>query len=435
MTGLGGTRKPNGRSSIYEDGDGRWHGWVTMGVKADGSLDRRHVRGSTQSQVTTKVRELEKQRDAGQVRKAGRVPTVAEWMATYLDTVAARTLAPKTLDDYWSKTNNWILPAIGRRRLDRLLPEHLDALYADMLRAGKAPSHVLKVHRIVSRALRVAVRRERVARNVAQLVDPPSAGYVEQQQLTRDEARAVLAAAAGRRNAARWSVGLACGLRQGEALGLRWEYVNLDTGDVRVWWQLQRNTWKHGCPDSHACGARLHRKPCPRNCAEHPAARVRARPAARPTRRPAHSGTAADWCSGGPRAAAGGRSCCRPNSSMRSGRTGRRRMPSGSTPAASGRTSTWCSPSGTAGRSTRAGTGPSGRSCLRAAGVRDVRVHDGRHTAGTLLIAQGVHIRAVQEILGHSDVRTTEGYTHVGSDVARDAAVRMGRALWGSDDD
>jgi integrase len=72
---------------------------------------------------------------------------------------------------------------------------------------------------------------------------------------------------------------------------------------------------------------------------------------------------------------------------------------------------------------------------LAAAGVRDVRVHDGRHTAGTLLIAQGIHIRAVQEILGHSDVRTTEGYTHVGSDVARGAAVRMGRALWGSDDD
>ncbi len=63
---------------------------------------------------------------------------------------------------------------------------------------------------------------------------------------------------------------------------------------------------------------------------------------------------------------------------------------------------------------------------LKTAGVRDVRVHDGRHTAGTLLIAQGVHIRAVQEILGHSDVRTTQGYTHVASEVARDAAQRMG---------
>lgn len=63
--------------------------------------------------------------------------------------------------------------------------------------------------------------------------------------------------------------------------------------------------------------------------------------------------------------------------------------------------------------------------------MRDVPVHDVRHTAGTLLVAQGVHIRAVQEILGHSDVRTAEGYTHVASEIARDAAARMGRALGG----
>lgn len=71
---------------------------------------------------------------------------------------------------------------------------------------------------------------------------------------------------------------------------------------------------------------------------------------------------------------------------------------------------------------------------LREAGIREVRVHDVRHIAGTLLVAQGVHIRAVQEILGHSDVRTTEGYTHVASKIARDAAARMGRALWAADD-
>ena len=41
----------------------------------------------------------------------------------------------------------------------------------------------------------------------------------------------------------------------------------------------------------------------------------------------------------------------------------------------------------------------------------------------------------MQEILGHSDVRTTEGHTHVASEIARDAAARMGLALWGTDGD
>jgi hypothetical protein len=48
-------------------------------------------------------------------------------METYLDTIAAQRLAPKTLYDYRSKTENWIVPHIGGHRLDRLLPEHLDA--------------------------------------------------------------------------------------------------------------------------------------------------------------------------------------------------------------------------------------------------------------------------------------------------------------------
>jgi site-specific recombinase XerD len=69
---------------------------------------------------------------------------------------------------------------------------------------------------------------------------------------------------------------------------------------------------------------------------------------------------------------------------------------------------------------------------LTRANVRQVRLHDGgHHTAGTLLLEQGVHVRAIQRILGHSDVRTTEAYTHVGDQVTRDAAARMGAALWG----
>jgi len=415
------TRRPNGRSSVYQGSDGSWHGYVTMGVKADGSLDRRHVRGAMERAVTTKVRALERDRDAGRVRNAGRAPTVAAWMVTYLDTIAAQKLAPKTLDDYGSKANNWIIPNLGQHRLDRLQPEYLDALYAAMLRAGKAPAHVLKVHRIVSCALKIAVRRGKVARNVATLVDPPSVQHAAQAQLTRAEARAVLAAVAGRRNGARWSVALACGLRQGEALGLRWEYVDLRTGDLKVWWQLQRNTWKHGCTDPHACGSRLHTVTCPADCRRH-----------------------ASRC---PQRYGGGLVFRRPKGRSRRQITmpldlvdALRRYLEAQRAEREHAGSAWqdldlvfAQPDGSPVDARQ--DWAEWKELLREAGVREVRVYDVRHTAGTLLVAQGVHIRAVQEILGHSDVRTTEGYTHVASEIARDAAARMGRALWGADDD
>jgi integrase len=68
---------------------------------------------------------------------------------------------------------------------------------------------------------------------------------------------------------------------------------------------------------------------------------------------------------------------------------------------------------------------------LKGSGVRDVRLHDGRHTAATLLISAGVHPRVVMELLGHSQKRTTtDVYSHVLPALAREAADEMGRALW-----
>jgi integrase len=50
------------------------------------------------------------------------------------------------------------------------------------------------------------------------------------------------------------------------------------------------------------------------------------------------------------------------------------------------------------------------RACARRAGVRPVRFHDLRHTFGTQMAAAGAPLRALQEWLGHSDLRTTMIY-------------------------
>lgn len=68
---------------------------------------------------------------------------------------------------------------------------------------------------------------------------------------------------------------------------------------------------------------------------------------------------------------------------------------------------------------------------LKDAGVPHHGVHVQRHTAATVLIDEGVALSVVQEMLGHSDIRVTRGYVHTSSPVARDAAARMGAALFG----
>ena len=102
------------------------------------------------------------------------------------------------------------------------------------------------------------MQRGYVARNVATLVDAPSASQAEIEPLTPDEAQRIIALVAGRRNGTRWSVALALGLRQGEALGLRWQHVDLDAGTVAIRWQLQRLNWQHGCVDPVGCASGRH---------------------------------------------------------------------------------------------------------------------------------------------------------------------------------
>ncbi len=127
----------------------------------------------------------------------------------------------RTLERYESAVRRHLVPGIGRHRLDRLRPEHPDQLYTALPDAGYSPASVLRHHRILSRALTVAVQRGHVSRNVAALVDPPAQKASDvATALDLGEARAVLAAAAHVRNSARWTVALALGLRQSEALAL-----------------------------------------------------------------------------------------------------------------------------------------------------------------------------------------------------------------------
>ncbi|MGW4915319.1 tyrosine-type recombinase/integrase [Streptomyces albidoflavus] len=429
-------RNPNMESSVYLGNDGRWHGRVTMGVKDDGSPDRRHRSASTETEVLRKVKALEKQRDAGQATKAGRVPTVAQWMTTYLMTIASLKLKPRSLDDYWSKTRNDIIPGVGQYRLDKLRPEHLERTYANMLREGHAPSHVLKVHRILSRALKIAHRRRMVMENVATLVDPPTVDETETNPFTLGEARAFLSAAAQRPTSIRWMVGIGTALRQGEALGLRWTYVDLEAELIYPQWQLQRLTWRHGCADAHACGEGKHRlSACPANCAAHLSYR-RGCPAPCP---PACTGHA----SACPERRDGGLVFTRP-------KTKRSRnavpIPPPFIPALREH-KLWQEEQRIA-----LGTEwhdmdvvfsrPDGRpidprndweefkELLAEAGLSDRRLYDGsRHTTGALLNDMNIAMPTIMEIFRHTQIGQTKRYVKDRSDHSREAMRRMGEML------
>jgi integrase len=144
------------------------------------------------------------------------------------------------LDRYVSDIDQHIVPAVGCYRLDKLRPAHLVALYYAKAAEGLSGTSLRHMHAVIRRALNVAVRWQLIAMNLATLVDAPKAAQHEITPLTATEARRLIQVAEGDRMQARWLVGLALGLRQGEALGLRWEDVDLDARLLRVRRALQR---------------------------------------------------------------------------------------------------------------------------------------------------------------------------------------------------
>ncbi|MFI2313543.1 integrase [Streptomyces sp. CB00072] len=429
-------RKANLESSIYLGSDGWWHGRVTMGTKNDGSPDRRHRRARTEPEIKRKVRELEKLRDEGRAPVAGRKPTVEQWMTTYLTTIASLKLKPRSLDDYWSKTRNDIIPGLGQHRIDKLQPEHLERCYADMLHAGHAPSHVLKVHRILSRALKIAHRRRMIVENVATLVDPPTVDETEANPFTMEEAKAFLLSAAKRPTFMRWLVGIGMGFRQGESLGLRWKYVDLEAELFHPQWQLQRLTWRHGCTDPHLCGERLHRfDPCSADCTTHKGYK-RGCPKPCPPGCTRHASTCPDR-------KGGGLAFTRPKTKKSRNAVP---IPAPFIPYLRDHKEQQTAQQAAAGEEWQACdavfTRPDGRpidpradweefkELLEEAGISDRRLYDGsRHTAGTILNELGVDMPTIMEILRHTQISQTRRYVKGRSALSKDAMLRMGNAF------
>jgi integrase len=151
-------------------------------------------------------------------------------------------LAESTWDGYRRKIERHILPAIGQLRIRRLRAHHLEALYDRMLHPTDgsrplAPKTVLEVHLIIRGALNDAVTRRLVNRNVALVAHSPklrSIPKVEPQAWNAQQLQAFLQAAAGHRLFPAFWMLAATGMRRSELLGLRWDDVDFKTSRVSV---------------------------------------------------------------------------------------------------------------------------------------------------------------------------------------------------------
>lgn len=399
------TRNSNGRSSIYHsDADNSWHGWVTVGVRDNGRPDRRHVRGQSKTVVTEKVRKLERDRDDGKVRKAGQTWTVEQWLRHWLENIVAPpAITENAYDAYESAVRVHLVPGVGSHKLDKLEPEHLERLYRSMVKAGAKPATAHQVHRTIRAALNVALRRKHITENVATLAKAPKVDSEEIEPYSIDDVMRLLQAAQKGRNSARWAIALALGLRQGEALGLKWSDVDLVAGTLVVRRNRLRPKWQHGC--SPRCGHKLGG-----HC---------------PVRQPLRAET------GETKSKAGKRGIGLPDElvallELHQAEQQRERLLAADMWNECGYVFT--TPTGEALHPRT--DHKHWKQLLAIAGVPDRRLHDARHTAATVLLLLGVTERTVMGVMGWSNTAMAARYQHITAAIRRDVAQRVGGLLW-----
>ena len=375
-------RRLNKDGSVYRRSlDGLWIGAAFLGYDERGKLLRKTVSARTKAEALAKLKKVQRQLDDGLPAPDDRM-TLSQLLDRWFDDVMRHQVAPSALENYRSIARIHLKPTLVRKRVSKLTPADVDCLVSENLDAKYSSSTVRRIRFVLSAALDQAVRWGVVGRNVVTVTRGPKTTRREGRTLTPDQARKLLSTVHGRRLEAFYVTMLALGLRSGEALGLSWDDVDLPRKIITIRRALKREHNQLVIGDVKTTKSR--------RAVDLPAPVVKALRAHK-------------------------------------ARQAKERLVAGSEWEATGLVFT-----------TQIGT-PIDPSNLRRdfnqvfddAGLGHWHPHELRHSAASIMLAQGVPLEVVAAVLGHSSIRmTADVYAHIRAPQRQAAAKAMASALW-----
>jgi integrase len=239
----------NGSGTIYQRGE-KWCWQLSMyqGLKrvtVSGTCDNRTKARAALAKAITR-------REHGELVAPDKM-TFSEWLDKWLESKRPHIRA-NTYIGYKNDIKHRIKPGLGHIKLQALKPIHLKGFYDDLANkkvlvggSGKrktkegnrtlSPSSQRQVHIIIHGALKEALKLELIHRNVADTVKP----QIKKDENSKassawsvEEATTFLAFAKPERHYPLFYVMLSLGLRRGEALGLRWSNIDLVNGTIKI---------------------------------------------------------------------------------------------------------------------------------------------------------------------------------------------------------
>jgi len=372
-------KRGQGEGSIFQRTDGRWCAAMVVGYR-NGRPRRKHFYGETRADVAGRLTKALQEQQQGIMPADDRIKLgtfLDRWLADSMKTA----VRPKTYTSYKQLIRLYLKPDLGHVRLSKLTPHDVREFMTKRMEAGLSARTVLYCRAVLRRALRQAVCDGIIFRNVASLAEPPRSVRPEAKVMTPEQAGEFLKAIKEDRLQALYTVALSLGLRQGEALGLRWQDIDLDQRTLRISFALQRVDGEVQLVEPKTIRSR--------RTLTLPESAVRSLRSHRVRQKEERLKAGEDWQEGGFVFTTAIGTPLDPRNVLREY-----------------------------------------HAALKRTGLPRFRFHDLRHSCASLLLAQGVQPRTVMEVLGHSQISITmDTYAHVMPAMLRDAADAMDSAL------
>jgi integrase len=229
---------------VYADSRGQWYFKVSLGKDAlTGRREQITRRGyATASEAAKARRELIGKLDAGLVKPSAVALTVNELLDLYLDGLDAdQRLSAKTRHDYRVYAQTYVRKPLGNGKVRDVTPELILTWQRRLLAEGGAkdgrplaPNTIRLARAPLAGAFRLAASSGIVAVNPLMHAPRPKARRSVPRHWSPEQAREFLTLMEGDRTYPVWAFLMCAGLRIGELVALRWNNVDLTEGIVRV---------------------------------------------------------------------------------------------------------------------------------------------------------------------------------------------------------
>jgi integrase len=230
------------KGHIYQRAKGSWT--IVYDLPMDDVTGKRRQKSQrvkgTKRDAERSLREVLLSLEQGSYVKPNKI-TLGELLRQWLREYASMNTTDRTQESYTSIVERHLIPALGKISLINLQAQNIQDYYAKKLSEGRADGKgglsarsVVYHHRILSKALDYAVKMGLVVRNVAKVVEPPRVARVTMQTLSQEEVSRFLDVARDTDYYVYFATLLYTGLRRGELLALRWRNLDLNRGKLSV---------------------------------------------------------------------------------------------------------------------------------------------------------------------------------------------------------